>query len=308
MSEHTSVLLRESIDALAIKPGGVYVDATFGRGGHSREILAQLGPKGRLIAIDKDLTAINFAEQAFAGDDRFTIVHSSFAQLEEVATANYILGEVDGILMDLGVSSPQLDNSERGFSFMQSGPLDMRMNSTQALDAATFVNQASEQQLADVIYQYGEERYSRRIAKAIIAARTQQAISTTLQLANIIKEAHPKWEKHKHPATRTFQAIRIFINNELDELQKALEQTLKVLKIGGRLAVISFHSLEDRLVKQFMQREATGPELPRYLPVAEAKSIIRLKRIGKAIKPSADELQDNIRSRSAVLRVAEKIN
>ena len=307
MSDHTSVLLTESIDALAIKADGVYIDATFGRGGHSRAILDKLGPAGRLIAIDKDQSAIQHAEQIFAGDDRFTIVHSSFAQLEVVATANQVCGQVDGILLDLGVSSPQLDNAERGFSFMQQGPLDMRMNTEQTLDAASWINSAEESEIADVIYRYGEERHSRRLAKAIVAERDIAAITTTDQLAAIVKQAHPKWEKHKHPATRTFQAIRIFINDELGELQQSLQQAIPVLKSGGRLAVISFHSLEDRIVKQFMQLQSQGPQLPRYLPVAEQPADIVLQRIGKAIKPTAIEISDNVRSRSAVLRVAERV-
>lgn len=306
MSDHTSVLLTESIDALAIKADGVYIDATFGRGGHSRAILDKLGPAGRLIAIDKDLTAISHAEQIFAGDDRFTMVHSSFAQLEAVATANQVCGQVDGILLDLGVSSPQLDNAERGFSFMRQGPLDMRMNTEQPLDAASWLNAAEESDIADVIYRYGEERHSRRIAKAIVTERELTPFTTTEQLANVVKQAHPKWEKHKHPATRTFQAIRIFINDELGELEQALQQTISVLGVGGRLAVISFHSLEDRIVKQFIQLQSKGPTLPRHLPVPEQPAAISLKRISKAIKPTGNETSENVRSRSAVLRIAER--
>lgn len=306
MSGHTSVLLAESIEALAIKADGVYIDATFGRGGHAKAILEKLGPAGRLIAIDKDLTAIKHAEQVFAGDDRFMIVHSSFAQLAAVATEHQVFGKVDGILMDLGVSSPQLDNAERGFSFMQHGPLDMRMNNEQTLDAARWISTAEESDIADIIYRYGEERHSRRIAKAIVTERAINPITTTDQLASIVKLAHPKWEKHKHPATRTFQAIRIFINDELGELQQALEQSIPVLSVGGRLAVISFHSLEDRIVKQFIKLQSSGPNLPRHLPVPEQSATIALKRLGKAIKPTSDETSENVRSRSAVLRIAEK--
>lgn len=307
MSAHTSVLLEEAVDALAIKPNGTYIDATFGRGGHSRVILSQLGPQGQLLGFDKDQTAVDVANNEFGSDDRFTIVHASFAQLEAVVSANDLQGEVDGILLDLGVSSPQLDDGDRGFSFMQAGPLDMRMNQQQQLDAKTWLAEVSEQQLADVIFQYGEERYSRRIAKAIVKARAEEAITDTLQLANIIKEAHPKWEKHKHPATRSFQAIRIFINDELEELKQTLEQCLQVLRKGGRLAVISFHSLEDRIVKHYFKQQSQAPVMPRYLPVQESGFEKTIKIIGKAVKPSADELTNNVRSRSAVLRVAEKL-
>lgn len=307
MSEHVSVLLSESIDALAIKPDGIYIDATFGRGGHSRAILDQLGPQGRLIAIDKDLEAIKFAEQEFAGDNRFTIVHSSFAQLDAIAAANHVMGKVNGILLDLGVSSPQLDNAERGFSFMQAGPLDMRMNRQQTLSAEQWLNSASEEDIANVLFEYGEERYSRRLAKAIVTQRNIASITTTEQLAEIVKEAHPKWDKHKHPATRTFQAIRIFINDELQDLKQLLQVSIDVLHQGGRLVVISFHSLEDRIVKQFMRLQSQGPELPRHLPVTQSQTDLRMKRIGKAIKPKNNETESNVRSRSAVLRVAERV-
>lgn len=307
MSTHTSVLLQQAVQALAIKPDGCYIDATFGRGGHSAAILAALSPKGRLLALDKDESAVEFGKQRFATDDRFVIVHSSFAQLQTVAAAKQWVGAVDGVLLDLGVSSPQLDIAERGFSFIQQGPLDMRMNTQQSLDAAGWINHADEKQIADVIFQYGEERYSRRIAKAIVTARQQQAIETTTQLADIVKQAHPRWDKHKHPATRTFQAIRIFINAELDELKQVLAQSVDVLATGGRLAVISFHSLEDRIVKQFMKLEAKGKELPRHLPLTDEQLAHRLKIVSKPIKPHSTEVDENIRSRSAVLRVAEKL-
>ena len=305
---HAPVLLETAINALAIKPDGIYIDATFGRGGHSQAILAGLSRQGKLIAIDKDETAVNYARGKFTNDARFSIIHSSFAKLQAIAKTENIAGKVDGILFDLGVSSPQFDDAARGFSFMHDGPLDMRMNRQQSLDAATWLQQASEKEIADVLYQYGEERFSRRLAKAIVLAGKQEKIVGTKRLAEIIKQAHPKWERHKHPATRSFQAIRIFINRELDELQQALAQSIEVLKIGGRLVVISFHSLEDRLVKQFIQRQQHGAELPRYLPLPKQQLVMRLQRIGKAIKPSAVEIANNIRSRSAMLRIAEKLS
>jgi 16S rRNA (cytosine1402-N4)-methyltransferase len=308
MSEHISVLLKEAVKGLAINPEGVYIDCTFGRGGHSQAILEQLAPAGRLIGIDQDTAAIAHGQQRFAAESRLQLEHASFAQLQALAAANEVCGTVDGILLDLGVSSPQIDEAERGFSFMQDGPLDMRMNPTQTLTAASWINQVAETEMADVMYQYGEERYSRRIAKAIVKARLETEITRTLQLAEIIKEAHPKWEQHKHPATRVFQAIRIFINDEFGALKRVLTDSLDVLKPGGRLVVVSFHSLEDRIVKQFMRLHAKGPTMPRHLPLPSGQEqVLRLKLMGKAIKPSADEIKDNIRSRSAVLRIAEKI-
>jgi len=305
---HAPVLLETAIHALAIKPDGIYIDATFGRGGHSEAILASLNEQGRLLAIDKDEIAVNYARKKFANDPRFSIVHGSFAELQAIAKAEAIEAKVDGILFDLGVSSPQLDDANRGFSFTHDGPLDMRMNRHQSLDAAMWLQHASEKEIADVLYQYGEERFSRRLAKAVVIARQQEKIVRTKQLADIIKRAHPKWERHKHPATRSFQAIRIFINSELAELQQALAQCIEVLKICGRMVVISFHSLEDRIVKQFIQRHCSGHQLPRHLPLTKEQLAVRLRRIGKAIKPCATEITENIRSRTAILRIAEKLS
>ena len=307
MTEHRSVLMKESIDGLNIVEDGIYVDGTFGRGGHSREILKQLGPAGRLIAFDKDPEAVAFAEQHFGQDKRFSIVHASFATLGLVAKTQHIERRINGILLDLGVSSPQLDNPERGFSFMQQGPLDMRMNLQQPMTAATFVNNAKAEEMMTVFREYGEERFAGRIARAIVAARENAPILTTSALAEIVKEANPKWEKHKHPATRVFQAIRIYINQELTDLSHALHQCVDVLAVGGRLCVISFHSLEDRIVKHFMREMEQGNAPPKGVPVRAKDIQTSFKRIGKALKPHEDEITINIRARSAVLRIGEKI-
>lgn len=307
MTAHRSVLLQESIDALAIQAGGIYIDGTFGRGGHSQAILQHLGPTGRLIAIDKDLDAIQYANEHFSHDDRFSIAHGSFAHLGQITKELGVYGRINGILLDLGVSSPQLDNPERGFSFMHEGPLDMRMDSTQALDAAQFVNYADANEMASIFRLYGEERFAGRIARAIVSAREDAPILTTASLAEIVKEANPKWEKHKHPATRVFQAIRIYINQELTDLTTGLKQAVDALSVGGRLAVISFHSLEDRIVKQFMRDQEQGVQLPIGVPVMASEIKTYFKRIGKAVKPHDDEVKENVRSRSAVLRIGEKI-
>lgn len=307
MAEHQSVLLHESIEGLLIKKDGVYFDGTFGRGGHSQEILQQLGDKGRLFAIDKDIDAITYAKDHLSQDTRFHINQGSFARIKEFATDAGVLGKVDGILLDLGVSSPQLDNPERGFSFMQQGPLDMRMDLSQAISAAKFVNEAEVDEMARVFRLYGEERFAGRIARAIVEARTKAEITTTLQLAEIVKEANPKWEKHKHPATRVFQAIRIHVNQELDDLIACLEQSIEVLAPGGRLAVISFHSLEDRIVKQFMRDKEQGQRPPPEVPVRYEETRTNFKRVGKAVMPQDAEVNENVRARSAVLRIGEKI-
>ena len=307
MTAHRSVLLKEALDALSIKAYGTYVDGTFGRGGHSRAILNELGADGRLIAIDKDLEAIAYAKEHFSNDPRFVIEHGPFTHLAEITKKLGVYGAVDGILLDLGVSSPQLDNAVRGFSFMQDGPLDMRMDSTQPLDAASFIQHASADEMADIFRRYGEERFAGRIARAIVEAREIEPIRTTAVLAEIVKEANPKWEKHKHPATRVFQAIRIHINQELTQLTDCLTQCLGALAIGGRLVVISFHSLEDRIVKQFMKSEEQGIQLPRGVPVKVTDMKMTFKRVGKAIKPSEEEMKENVRSRSAVLRIGEKL-
>lgn len=307
MTAHHSVLLQESINGLAINAGGIYIDGTFGRGGHSKAILKHLNQSGRLIAIDKDQEAIQHAKQHFSDDPRFTIVRGSFARLAEIAHQFDIHGRVNGILLDLGVSSPQLDNPKRGFSFMQHGPLDMRMDLDQDLDAARFINKAEASEMERVFKLYGEERFARRIAGAIVTAREEQPILTTETLAEIVKAANPKWEKHKHPATRVFQAIRIHINQELTDLTACLNQCVAALAVGGRLVVISFHSLEDRIVKQFMRTEEQGLCPPPGVPIKAAEIKTCFKRVGKAIKPQDEEIKQNIRSRSAVLRIGEKI-
>ena len=307
MAAHQSVLLQESIKGLALSPSGIYIDGTFGRGGHSRAILEHLNQSGRLIAIDKDQEAIQYAKQSFAEDPRFSIIQGSFAKLGDIAREAGVYGRINGILLDLGVSSPQIDNPERGFSFMQQGPLDMRMDLDQDLDAARFVNQAKVEDMAKVFKEYGEERFARRIAGAIVNARDQAPILTTASLAEIVKAANPKWEKHKHPATRVFQAIRIHINQELTDLTACLKQCVDAMAVGGRLVVISFHSLEDRIVKQFMRSEEQGICLPLGVPVKAVDLKTCFKRVGKAIKPQDDEIKLNVRSRSAVLRIGEKI-
>ena len=306
MNSHTPVLLEEAIEALAIVPDGQYIDGTFGRGGHTRAILERLGPAGRLFALDKDWEAITYAKAHFSQDERLQIRQGSFAQLSEAAQEWNVVGKVNGILLDLGVSSPQFDDAQRGFSFMQAGPLDMRMDSQQGMNAAHFINEASESDLADVFFTYGEERYSRRIARAIVMERAKSPIQDTATLAEIVKTAHPKWEKHKHPATKVFQAIRIYVNQELTDLESCLAQTLEVLAVKGRLAVISFHSLEDRMVKQFMQRAEQGVAVPKHIPVKTNHLQGRLRRLGRAIKPTDGEIQSNIRARSAILRIGEK--
>ena len=305
--QHQSVLLEQAVAALITDKNGFYIDGTFGRGGHSRRILKELSEQGRLLVIDKDPHAIAQAESLAAEDKRVSVFHGSFEALEKIINDLGSTEQVAGVLLDLGVSSPQLDDAQRGFSFNKDGPLDMRMNTAAGITAETWLAQVDEKVLADVLYQFGEERYSRRIARAICKYREQNAINSTLQLAEIIKQAHPKWEKNKHPATRSFQAIRIFINNELDDLQKALAVILNVLALGGRLVVISFHSLEDRIVKQFIQKEIKGGDFPVDLPITQAQLNPRLKAIGKAIKVNAEELNANVRSRSAVMRIAEKI-
>lgn len=304
---HQPVLLREAIASLHIQPQGVYVDATFGRGGHAQAILALLDTAGRLLVLDKDLTAILHAREHFARDPRVSIYHCSFAHLHEVLAKENLLGKINGILFDLGVSSPQLDEADRGFSFMREGKLDMRMNTTQGEDAATWLAKVSEKELARVIYEYGEERFSRRIAKAIVAVREEKPILTTTQLSQIVVRAVPVKPKDKHAATRTFMAIRIAVNKELEELQVALDQALEALTVGGRLSVISFHSLEDRIVKRFIQLHERGDSaFPRDLPIKQESLQQRLKRVGRAVHPSITEVAANPRARSATLRTAEK--
>lgn len=303
---HTTVLLNEAVEALNIKPNGIYIDATFGRGGHSQAILERLGDDGRLLAVDKDPEA-KTAAAPFLSDSRFEIVANDFSNLAQIAKDRHWLGCVNGILIDLGVSSPQLDDAKRGFSFLRDGPLDMRMNPHQGLSAMQWLNSATQNDIANVIYQYGEERFSRRIASAIVRAREIEPLKTTLQLAKLVEQAIPKKDKFKHPATRTFQAIRIFINNELNALTDCLKQSLDVLAIQGRLVVITFHSLEDRIVKQFIQKESHGDDFPIDLPVMQKDLNHRLKKHGKGITPSQSEIDRNPRARSARLRIATRI-
>ena len=300
---HATVLLDEAVAALQVKPEGVYVDCTFGRGGHSRLILQRLGAHGRLIALDKDPMAIS-AAQAIS-DVRFQIVHSGFEHLSEVLR-ELAVGKVDGVLLDLGVSSPQLDDAQRGFSFRFDAPLDMRMDTSRGETAAQWLATADEGLLAEVISGYGEERFARKIARALVAARQETPILTTRQLSEIVAQNVHSREPGKNPATRTFQAIRIYINRELEELESVLPQCMDSLKVGGRMAVISFHSLEDRIVKRFMRDMAQGDKLPRNLPIRAADIPQgKIKLVGKAVHASAQELADNPRARSAVLRVAE---
>lgn len=309
MAEHISVLLHESIDALAIKPDGIYIDCTFGRGGHSGEILKQLNEQGHLYAIDRDPTAIEAAKK-FADNPSFTINHCPFSEILQVAEKHNIVGKVDGILMDLGVSSPQLDQADRGFSFMKPGPLDMRMDYSRGISAADWLAKASEEDITFALKTYGEEKFAKRIARKILVVREETPITTTTELANLVANTIPKSKvEHKHPATRTFQGIRIYINSELVEIEKALAASLDVLKTDGRLSVISFHSLEDRIVKQFIRKESKGKQVPRGLPItdAELNQGIKLKPIGKAIKPSEQEIEQNSRARSSVLRIALRL-
>lgn len=306
---HLAVMLNEALLHLSIKEDGIYIDGTFGRGGHSQAILEKLGQNGRLIAFDRDLSAIESEKaQTLITDTRFKLVHAPFSEMENVITQLNLNGKIDGILLDLGVSSPQLDDETRGFSFMNDGALDMRMDTTQGLSAAQWLSQIDEQTLVQVLFDYGEERFARRIANAIVTTRLTQPIETTRQLAKLIEETIPFREKHKHPATRSFQAIRIAVNNELGELESVLKQAKNLLNSKGRLVVISFHSLEDRIVKRFMRDESGVKRNVGKLPIKEA-DIERgvLNVLSKAIKPTADEILQNPRSRSAVLRVAERV-
>lgn len=309
LSEHTAphitVLLHEAVDALALKADGIYVDGTFGRGGHSRLILSGLGDKGRLIAMDRDMAAVAVGQSVT--DGRFKMVHRHFSEIEE-ALADLGVSQVDGILLDLGISSPQIDEAERGFSFRFDGPLDMRMDQTRGKTVAEWLATVSEKQLGEVIKHYGEERFAKQVARAIIKEREDgHAITTTGQLAKIVASAIPKIEPGQNPATRTFQALRIFINQELEELSLILPKCLPLLRAGGRLVVISFHSLEDRMVKRFIQSEESRDDLPSRFPI-KAKDLPqpRLMSIGRAIKPSEAEVKNNVRARSAVMRVAER--
>lgn len=304
---HITVMLQGAVAALVTDPHGFYIDGTFGRGGHSALLLSQLSEQGRLLAIDKDPVAVAEAQRRFGNDPRFMIEHGAFSEMQSFVEKRGMAGQVTGILLDLGVSSPQLDDPSRGFSFQQDGPLDMRMNTTVGESAADWINRAAEAEIADVLFHYGEERFSRRMAKAIVEARVQAPITTTARLASIISAANPRWEKGKNPATRAFQGIRIHINRELEEIESCLDQALEILALSGRLVVISFHSLEDRIVKRFIRRHVKGDEhLPSGVPFTQSMLNQRLKSVGKAVKASAAEVDANPRSRSAVMRVAEK--
>lgn len=308
---HKSVLLNECIEALCIKKDGIYLDATFGRGGHSLQILQNLGDNGRLYAIDRDLEAIEAAKSI--NDSRFTIVHGTFSNLKQICSSLGILGKVDGLLMDIGVSSPQLDDASRGFSFMQDGPLDMRMDKSASLDATFIVNNYEKADLIRIFKDYGEEKFASNVANAILKHRVLEPIVTTGQLCSLIDKAIPfSKNSHKHKATRIFQALRIEVNAELKELQMALDASIDILAPLGVLAIISFHSLEDRIVKRFLQAHSTLPQIPASIPLTQAELLERYSSnilftdVQKPIKASADELQDNARARSATLRVAKR--
>lgn len=303
---HEPVLLEEVLAALAIRDDGCYLDATFGRGGHTAAVLQRLAADGRVLALDRDPQAIAAGRARFADEPRLQLLQRPFAQLQAASVAAGVTG-FDGVLFDLGVSSPQLDDAARGFSFMNDGPLDMRMDNTSGQSAADWLAKVSERDLQRVISEYGEERFARRIAGALVQARAQQAITTTAQLAQLVSGAVPTREPGKHPATRTFQAIRIAVNAELEQIDSALRQVLDVLKPGGRLCVISFHSLEDQRVKRFMQQHSQDDPMFAGLPQVPPERRAKLKRIGKAIHPGAAEVQRNPRARSAILRVAERV-
>jgi 16S rRNA (cytosine1402-N4)-methyltransferase len=302
---HIPVLLHEALDALCIRSDGIYLDCTFGRGGHSRAILASLDESGRLIGFDRDPSAVAAAQDLAQKDSRFEIVHTAFSELES-ALDSISITRVHGVLMDLGVSSPQLDQAERGFSFQVDGPLDMRMDPTSGQSAADWIARADTDELADVLWVLGEERFSRRIARAIAEARQVEPIVTTAQLSKIVSDAQPKKDQNKHPATRTFQAIRLHINEELSEVEQGLKAAVKRLEVGGRLAVISFHSLEDRLVKRALRDASRFPQGDPRMPLPDSVTKPRMRLMGKAIKAGTGELGMNPRARSAVLRVAER--
>jgi 16S rRNA (cytosine1402-N4)-methyltransferase len=304
--EHVPVLLSEAMQALDVQPDGVYVDATYGRGGHSGEILKRLGGDGRLYAMDRDPVAVADARERYEADGRFCITGGPFSMLGKMLDEQGLRGKVNGVLFDLGVSSPQLHSPERGFSFRFDGPLDMRMDPAQGIPASEWINRAEESEIARVIRDYGEERFARRVARAIVRARSEAPITTTGVLADIVRRAIPARERGQDPATRTFQAIRLYVNRELEEIQSALPQAVEALAPRGRLAVISFHSLEDRIVKRFIRDEARGVQPPPGLPIRESEIRVRLKALGKPVYASEAETARNPRARSAVLRVAER--
>lgn len=307
MFEHTPVLLQEVLAALRVREGGRYLDATFGRGGHTAAILERVGEQGRVVAIDRDPQAIRAGHERFAAERRLTLVHSPFSELMRVVMEMGLVGRFDGVLLDLGVSSPQLDDALRGFSFAHDGPLDMRMNDSSGMTAAAWLAKVPEHELARVIREFGEERFAKRIARAIVQSRNVQPITRTTQLAEIVANAVPTREPGKHPATRTFQAIRIQVNHELEEIETALSGTLAVLAPGGRLCAISFHSLEDGLVKRFMQQQSQEDPIYAGLPMVPEHARPKLTRVGRAVHPSAAEVASNPRARSAIMRVAERV-
>lgn len=304
---HTTVLLDEAVNALNIRPDGIYIDGTFGRGGHSRLILSQLGAAGQLIAIDRDPSAI--AAAAEINDPRFRIIHGPFSALADYVADLELTEKIDGILLDLGVSSPQLDDADRGFSFMRDGPLDMRMDPSRGQSAAEWLQTAEEADIVWVLKTFGEERFAKRIARAIVERNRLEPMTRTKELAEVVALATPVKDKFKHPATRTFQAVRIWVNSELEEIEQALRGSLTALAPGGRLSIISFHSLEDRIVKRFMREQSRGPQVPAGLPMTEAQlqklGGRKLKALGK-LMPGEQEVQDNPRARSSVLRIAER--
>ena len=307
-NEHRPVLFNEVLEALAVKESGIYLDGTFGRGGHSAALIERLGSEGQLLAMDKDPQAVKVARERFGSDERFTIVQGSFTDLKREVAMRDWSGRVDGILLDLGVSSPQLDDPQRGFSFLKEGPLDMRMDSESGISAAQWLAEADEADISQVLKEYGEERFAKRIARAIVQSRESDGpITTTERLAKVVAEANPRWERDKHPATRSFQAIRIFINRELDDLDLLLDDVVEMLAPKGRLVVISFHSLEDRRVKRFMRKQAKGDDFPPDLPITDAQLHRSMRLVGKAIKAGKTEVAENPRARSAVMRVAEKV-
>ena len=306
MTGHETVLLREAVDALLQDADGRYVDCTYGRGGHSQEIINRIGKNGRLMVVDRDITAIDDARQRFKNDNRVVVVHGSFAYLADYVE-QHDMEPLDGILLDLGVSSPQLDEPDRGFSFSNDGPLDMRMDQSRGPTAADWIEVADEDEITDVLRRFGEEKFARRIARKIVEKREDGRIDTTAALVEIIESAVPVREKNKHPATRTFQAIRIHINEELRCLEDCLQDVVDLLVSGGRLVVISFHSLEDRIVKRFIRRMEKGDYYPERLPIRDSEIKRYVKSVGKAIKPSASEVDGNRRSRSSIMRVVEKL-
>jgi 16S rRNA (cytosine1402-N4)-methyltransferase len=303
---HDTVLLQEAVTALNVQETGIYIDGTYGRGGHSAAVLAHLGVNGRLLAIDKDPAAVVHACEQYAGDPRFFMWHGSFRDFPDGLLAAGMEGKVNGLLLDLGVSSPQLDDAGRGFSFMREGPLDMRMDTSAGESAAQWLMRASEAEIADVLWRYGEERFSRQIARKIISSRLQFPLQTTLQLADLIAGVVRKREPGKHPATRSFQAIRIKVNQELDDVEECLRKAVDYLAPGGRLVVISFHSLEDRIVKHFLRNVSMPPVLPKGLPVMPQSVQPPMRLIGKAVRASDAEVESNVRARSAIMRIGER--